>query len=66
MKKKSTEASLDMAAVIKNRTMQSKGTSNSRRDGGEGNVNLIPQLPDSKDMLAEYDVEILMLDGYDY
>jgi len=55
----------DMAAIILNRgTMQFKGSSSSRRDGGEGNIIQIPQLPDRKELLAEYDVEILMLDGY--
>ncbi len=54
-----------MAAVVLNRgTMQFKGPINSRRDGGEGNIIQIPQLPDRKESLAEYDVEILMLDGY--
>ena len=49
------------AAVIKARgTLQNMGSS---RDCVDASMISIPQLPDKKDWLATFDVEILMLDG---
>ena len=49
------------AAVIKSRgSFQNVGSSHEFMDR---NMISIPQLPDKKDWLASFDVEILMLDG---
>ena len=49
------------AAVIKSRgSFQNVGSS---REFMDRNMISIPQLPDKKDWLASFDVEILMLDG---
>ena len=52
-----------MAALIASRGTMLKGSSR-HRDGGSANPIPIPQLPDRKEQLADYDLEILMLDGY--
>ena len=48
------------AAVLKTRSSLQMGSSLQRVDV---NTISVPQLPDKKEWLAEYDVEILMLDG---
>ena len=48
------------AAVLKTRSTLQMGSSLQRVDA---NTISVPQLPDKKEWLAEYDVEILMLDG---
>ena len=48
------------AAVLKTRSTLQMGSSLQRVDV---NTISVPQLPDKKEWLAEYDVEILMLDG---
>ena len=53
-----------MAALVVTRgTMLLKGSSRPRNNGGSANPIPIPQLPDRKERLADYDLEILMLDG---
>ena len=47
------------AAVIRARGQRLEGV----RESGDGNTISMPQLTDRKEWLAEFDVEILMLDG---
>ena len=51
--------SLMAAAVIRARGQRLEGV----RESGDGNTISMPQLTDRKEWLAEFDVEILMLDG---
>ena len=54
-----------MAALILSRR-NDHGHSNTLHGMGEGGQIQIPRLPDKKERLSEYDVEMLMLDGYIY